>query len=218
MKAVQFLSVGASGLVLFAVSQALAADPTKDRDPGDQIFYPTPIAFEVGPAVQIGGPHPYPISVGGRVGMHGRIHRYFSLGGDVTFVQTVRKAEVFGAPVGGSHFRIGARVCTHAKMMFFCLAGAMAGMTVVSANNIASGGFPNDVHFLPMLGIGAELRLNDWFAIKPMMEGGPMIGVPVTMVDNQPERVYEPFPLFGTLSINFAITLPTMLKPGEKPQ
>jgi len=202
--------------VLLVVVHARAeGPPPKNHEPSDRKLYPTPGDIELGPAVQFGGPYPFPVGVGGRIGMFARVHRYFSFGGDITYTEAVARRTLFGAPVGGAHFRIGVRACTHASFMHFCLAGGFAGMNVVGADNAARSAFPNDMHFLPMLGVGATWNLNDWIKVRPMLEGGAMVGVPVTMVDQRPDRIYEPFPLFATMAINLAFAIPTTLKPGE---
>jgi hypothetical protein len=218
MKVVNLVSGGAAGLLMLSASHALAADPTADpkvNDPSTVPVYATPADFELGPAVQFGGPHPFPVGVGGRVGMLFRVHRYFSFGWDVTFTQTAAKKEVFNAPIGGSHWRMSFRLCTHASIMHFCAAGGLAGMSTVSADNVPRSGFPNDLHFLPMIDVGATWKITDWLKVRPIFEGGVLMGVPATMVDDRPDQVYEPFPLFGTLSLNLAFAIPTTIKPGE---
>jgi hypothetical protein len=49
------------------------------------------------------------------------------------------------------------------------------------------------------------------------VDQGALLGVPATMVDDRPDQVYEPFPFFGTLSLNLAFSIPTTIKPGESP-
>ena len=212
-----------AGAMAVALACIMAAPVAYGAEPASKEFkevplYPTPLDFELGPAVQFGGPHPFPVSFGGRFGMLARVHRLFSFGFDMTYTQTAAREKIFNAPVGGSHWRITTRICTHASVMFFCMAAGMAGMTTLSSDNVPRSSFPTDVHFIPMIDIGASWTITPYIKFRPLLETGAMLGVPVTIVNDRPDQIYEPFPLLATFSLNFAFAVPSTLRTEQGPQ
>jgi hypothetical protein len=177
-----------------------------------------PFEFELGPAVQFGGPTPNLIYVGGRAAWFARLHQYFSWGVDLTSVRSVDKRTLYGAPIQGMQFGAASRICTHVSFAFFCAGASYSGSLVATGDNVFTSAFPNNWFFMPLIGVGATWKISPWFALRANLDGAILADAPDIRIDLRDDQIYHPFPVLGTFSTSFVFSLPTWVEPGKEPK
>ncbi|UQA62564.1 hypothetical protein [Polyangium aurulentum] len=157
----------------------------------------------IGPAVRVGGPYPYPVSMGGRVSVRMYWSRvpWLGLGMDNYFMAPLQSASLWGVPVRGYDWTEINKLCAHVRVLELCFGfGGTKSWAVINNGKPEAWGSS-------LLALGVDSYISVWrnLGVQLHLDGGVFMWRSTITIDMRPDQTWTPFPVFGLASVNFFI-------------